>query len=80
MGLEEHHKQKEPQVYRLWTGRESGHFREKACVSGTKSAGKEGVKKNLELSGPEHTELFGFYPKIREHHGLVLRWEVILSH
>lgn len=65
-------------MYRFWIGRESGYFREKVCVFGIKSVGKEGVKKNLELSGLEYIEFFGFYFKIREYYGLVLRWEVIL--
>lgn len=47
-------------MYRPWAGKETGHFREKAYVTGTKSEGKEGVRKTRELFGPEHTDPFGF--------------------
>ena len=59
-GGKQNHKQREQQMYRPWAGRETGHFREKAYVTGTKSEGKEGVRKTRELFGPEHTEPFGF--------------------
>lgn len=78
VGLGKHHKQREQQVYRPWARRESGQFRKKACMAGTKSEGKESMRKTQELGRLEHTEPFAFYPKVREHHGLLLSWEVIL--
>lgn len=67
-------------MYRSWAGRESGHFREKAYLAGRKSEGQKGLRKTQEQYGTEYTGLLGFYPKVREHHGLVLSWKVALSY